>query len=167
MIDTIQESSTPASLVLAIDPGNEQSAFVLFDTGNEVLLDKNILPNEQMREFLKTFIVPGTYLVIEQIASFGMPVGAEVFETVFWSGRFAEAWRQKWSRIKRHEVKMHLCHNMRAKDSNIRQALIDRYGAPGVKKAKGKLYGVSKDLWAALALAVTFGDRLTAREAQP
>lgn len=85
-----------------------------------------------------------------------MPVGAEVFETVFWSGRFAQAWGLNFHRIKRHEVKMHLCHNMRAKDGNIRQALIDKLGPQGVKKSPGPTYGISGDCWSALAVAVTF-----------
>jgi hypothetical protein len=42
---------------------------------------------------------------------------------------------------------------MRAKDANIRQALIDKLGAVGTKKAPGPLYGISGHLWAALAVA--------------
>lgn len=59
----------------------------------------------------------------------------------------------------RIEVKKHLCHNGAAKDSNIRQALIDRFGPPGVKKEPGILYGVKKDIWAAMAIAVTWFDQ--------
>ena len=55
---------------------------------------------------------------------------------------------------------MHLCGSAKAKDSNIRQAIIDRYGGDpkrciGTKKAPGPLYGISADQWAALALALT------------
>jgi hypothetical protein len=106
-------------------------------------------------------------VAIEQIASYGMPVGAEVFETVFWSGRFAEAAyarMRRVTRIPRMEVKMHLCHNSRAKDANIRQALIDRLGAPGTKKAPGTTYGIKADEWAALAVAVTFSDKRSTGE---
>lgn len=41
----------------------------------------------------------------------------------------------------------------------MRQALIDRFGAPSTKKAPGLLYGVSSHMWAALALAVCAHDR--------
>jgi hypothetical protein len=96
----------------------------------------------------------------------GMAVGAEVFETCFWSGRFAERWFDNggtWDRIKRHQVKMHICGNMRAKDANIRTALIDMFGpgkekAIGTKKNPGPLYGVSGDVWQALAVAVTYAE---------
>lgn len=99
-------------------------------------------------------------LVIEKIASFGMPVGAEVFETVFWSGRFAEAYGiERVHRITRIEVKNHICHSSRAKDGNIRQALIDRFGVVGTKKNPGPLFGISGDLWASLAVAVTWHDQ--------
>jgi len=59
-------------------------------------------------------------------------------------------------------VKMHLCGQARAKDANIRQALIDRFGgaaAIGRKAAPGPLYGISGDVWQALGLAVTWWDR--------
>ncbi len=67
--------------------------------------------------------------------------------------------------LKRFDVKLHLCGNARAKDTNIRQALIDRFGgiegkskAVGTKKAPGPLYGCKSHMWAALAVAVTWWD---------
>jgi len=98
------------------------------------------------------------------IASYGMPVGATIFETCFWIGRFREAWRGPCVRLTRNRVKQHICHSARAKDSNIRQALIDRYGpgkerAIGRKAMPGPLYGVKSDLWAALAVGLTFLDQ--------
>jgi hypothetical protein len=104
-------------------------------------------------------------LAIEMVASYGMAVGATVFETCVWSGRFIERWlvsdkrRPEPVRVHRKEVKIHLCGSMRAKDANIRQALIDRYGgkesAIGKKANPGPLYGMSGDCWSALAVAIT------------
>jgi hypothetical protein len=146
--------------IIAIDPGNEESAFVCYDSQTETILDKGKRLNADIIKGL--FCARGDVLVIEQVACMGMAVGAEVFETVFWSGRFAQEWEKQackpWHRIKRHQIKMHLCGTMRAKDGNIRQALIDKLGAPGTKKKPGKTYGVSKDIWAALAIAVTFAE---------
>ena len=54
--------------------------------------------------------------------------------------------------------KVHHCHSARAKDSNIRQALLDRFGgkdiAVGTKADQGPLYGIKKDVWSALAIGV-------------
>jgi hypothetical protein len=55
--------------------------------------------------------------------------------------------------VYRNAVKLHICGTPRAKDPNIRQALIDKYGAPGTKKNPGPTYGVSSHLWSALAIA--------------
>jgi hypothetical protein len=144
--------------VLAIDPGPEESAYCVLLDGAPVEFAKR--SNQSICHDLAAGNFDMGRLVIEQIASFGMPVGAEVFETCYWSGRFAQAFGDKvTSRIKRHEVKMHLCGNMRAKDANIRQALIDRFGGKKETKKGGKLYGISGDVWSALAVAVTFADR--------
>jgi hypothetical protein len=96
-------------------------------------------------------------LAIEAIASYGMPVGAEVFNTCIFVGRFQQAWRNPDAvkLIYRRDVKLFLCGSARAKDGNIRQALIDKLGPVGTKAAPGPLYGVKSHAWAALAVAVT------------
>ncbi len=102
-------------------------------------------------------------LVIEMIQSFGMAVGAEVFETCRWIGRFQEASFVPVHFLYRKEVKLHLCGNLRAKDANIRQAIIDRYGgkdrAIGRKATPGPLYGISADVWAAMSVGLTWSDQ--------
>lgn len=152
---------------MAIDPGPEQSAVVVYErsTGDLVWFEK--LDNQEVLTTLD--ISQGTELVVEMIASYGMAVGATVFETCVWIGRFIQRWRDnplrtvrcsEVRRVKRIEVKSHLCHSAKATDSNVRQALIDRYGpgkekAIGLKATPGPLYGVTKDVWAALGVAVT------------
>lgn len=158
--------------ILAIDPGTVKSAWVIVEfgeSGEVCMRAKGIDDNEQVLRLVKDPVRQAgaeaamlDKLVIEGIQSMGMAVGAEVFETAFWSGRFVEGWahwNRHWHRVYRKEVKMHLCGSMRAKDPNIRQALIDRFGAPGTKKEPNPVtYKISKDLWSALAVAVTFAD---------
>ncbi len=146
-----------------LDPGPVESALVLWD--GEQIVDAYQQPNEYIMPQVLDLTARHSLLVIEQIASYGMAVGETTFETVFWSGRFAQAHLSQggqWSRIKRLEVKLHLCHDSRAKDANIRQAILDRFGgrdkALGKKKAPGPLYGISGDLWSALAVALTYHD---------
>lgn len=68
------------------------------------------------------------------IASYGMPVGKEIFDTCVWIGRFIEANDKDYKFVYRKDEKINLCNSMKAKDSNIRQALIDRFGEVGTKK---------------------------------
>lgn len=143
-------------MIVGLDPGPEKSSIVHFD-GKTVLLHVEFLNDE----LLNSLRLKGSedVLVIEQIESFGMAVGREVFETVFWSGRFAEAWSpDRFVRMPRRTVKTHICHSARATDANIRTELIDRFGGSASIKKGGPLYGVKSHCWAALALAVTYYD---------
>jgi hypothetical protein len=146
--------------IFAIDPGNELSAWVRYD--GAAVLDHGKAANDVVLQLVER-LEPPTTLVIEQIESFGMPVGREVFETVFWAGRFAQASPASvpWRRVTRKAVKLHLCQTTKAKDPNIRQALLDRFGgatAIGRKANKGPLYGLAADEWQALGVAVTWFD---------
>lgn len=153
-------------LILALDPGPEKTGYALTDAG--ALIDSGVLDNAAMLEAVSTGLgLPALadVLAIEMIASYGMAVGREVFETCVWIGRFQQAWPEPAAvrLIPRLAVKLHLCGSPRAKDPNVRQALIDLYpptggGAVrqiGTKGQPGPLYGVSSHAWPALGVAVT------------
>ena len=150
--------------ILAIDPGPEQSAALRYDAVSHEVDCIGILPNGLLLNSLGPVGRHDTRLAIEMIASYGMPVGKEVFETCVWIGVFKREWGRPVEMVYRREVKLHLCNSVRAKDANIRQALIDRFGpgkerAIGLKASPGPLYGIKADLWAALGVAVTVADR--------
>ena len=158
-------------MILAIDPGPEQSAFVLFDgervRHHGIRPTSDVLAEASFRARQDALWI--TDAIFEGVESYGMAVGAEVFETVFQTGRMFEAACRDYGdghvhRLFRKQIKLHLCGSVRAKDANIRQALIDRFGgskAKGTKAQPGPLYGVSSHCWAALAVAVTWHDRAT------
>ncbi len=143
-------------MILAIDPGSTESAFV-FLTDNYDIVHFGKWKNHEVLNRARD----GGHdtLVIEMIASYGMPVGAEVFETCVWIGRFIQASNCKVERLYRKEVKLHLCNSVKAKDSNIIQALKDRFGDKGTKSMPGFFYGFSKDIWQSMAAAVVYIDR--------
>jgi hypothetical protein len=155
--------------VLAIDPGPAESGWVLLSVETGLPTDHGIADNGTLIDSMRQDPHAG-HIVIEKVESFGMAVGAEVFETVYWSGQFAEAvYPCHVHRLARRAVKLHLCGSMRAKDANIRQALLDRYGghdaAIGTKGHPGPLHGIKSHEWSALALAVTFADQRASIEA--
>lgn len=153
-------------MILAIDPGPDRSAWLEFDHGLPVAFAHQ--PNDEVLDRIAR--TQADVLAIEMVASYGMPVGVETFETCVWAGRLIQRWTDSWGdapvlRVYRKDVKMHLCGSMRARDPNVRHALLDRFGpsrevAVGRKAAPGPLYGVSGHAWAALAVAVTAADGL-------
>lgn len=163
--------------IIAIDPGTTHSAIVsmLYDPSAdkpiELLLVNAEADNWEIRKALYEIRARCTMakesritetgvrvvVILEMIASYGMAVGRETFDTVRWIGRFEEtlAGHVDYHLMYRARVKMALCGQMKAKDAEIAQRLRDMLGEPGVKKSPGVTYGVSKHAWQALALAVT------------
>lgn len=154
--------------LLAIDPGTTESAFVVFDGAKPERCGK--VANRELLESVRSDFRDCQQFAIEMIGHYGtgMAAGKEVFDTCVWIGRFIEAWERssfnlpKSNLVLRPTVKAHICGSARAKDGNVRQAIIDRYGgkeaAIGRKAAPGPLYEVSGDVWQALALAIYFTD---------
>ncbi len=149
-------------MIICIDPGPIVSGAVVMD-GMNIRAAFPEIDNIDLKSTLR-----GDHgikvLVYEMIACYGMPVGREVFETCVWIGRFCEAFCGDTEPVYRRDAKIHLCDSPRAKDANVRQAIIDKYEPAGggktpqvgTKAAPGPLYGVSKHAWAALAVGLTF-----------
>ncbi len=157
--------------ILGIDPGTTRSAWVTLDTVTRLPVTFGLAANEPFLDYLREmggFLGSPHQVVIEKAeGSYGrIVIGGELLETVFWSGRFAEAasaWASSVDRIGRKAVVAHVCGVATASDAHVRAALIDLYGgkelAIGRKSAPGPLHGMNVDERSALALALTWADR--------
>lgn len=154
------------SMIYAIDPGTTQSALIKMPEDTMQPFAHMKLDNDSAIELIRSNVwglQAGDTVVIEMVASYGMPVGAEVFETCVWIGRFEEAAKARGAnvvRMFRRDVKWQICNSSKASDANIRQALIDRFGVVGTKKRPGWFYGFKADIWQAYALGVAYLDKL-------
>lgn len=152
--------------VLAIDPGTFESAWVKIVNGQPHAWGKD--RNETVLRKVVMYAGPGAQIACEKVESYGMRVGAEVFETVRWCGRFEQAFlggspavsHECWHYIPRRAVKLEICGVTKANDADIRNAVMDLYGgkpvAVGLKASPGPLYGMKADVWQAFALGLTY-----------
>ena len=158
--------------ILAIDPGNAESGWVMVD---EILFPLAFAkePNDAVESIITLQSEHIDRVVIERIASYGMAVGREVFETCEEVGRLsvlAETCGIPVSYVYRKDEKLTICGSPKANDANIRRALIDRFARHDLKNGKGTkadpdwFYGFKADIWAAYAVAVTWHDSYTIRQ---
>lgn len=148
-----------AKSVLAIDPGSEQSAWVLYNPEGRRVVDCGITENQVLLTLLEGIHFAADDLALEMVACYGMAVGASIFETVRWIGIFQHAWGEdNTTLVYRREVKLHLLGRANGTDAAIHAALVHQIGPKGTKKAPGPTFGCKKDIWAALGVAVTYSD---------
>lgn len=155
--------------VLAIDPGNIDSAYCVID-------DETLRPlyyDKVSNAVLASMIKDGHFdyiseAAVERVASYGLAVGRSVFETCEWIGRFSQLIENDGkvvSYVYRKDEKLHICGDSRAKDANIRRALIDRFAQHDLKNGKGTksnpdwFYKFKADEWAAYACGLTYIER--------
>ena len=150
--------------LLAVDPGPLESGWLVCETAPFSICDSGVMANDTLLVACATWDYKT--LVIEKVEGYGMPVGCEVFETVFWSGRFAQMAdhrERRWDRMGRKPIKIRICGTSAAKDANVWTALLDRFGgkaaAIGHARAPGPLHGVKSHARAALALAVAWTEQ--------
>ena len=160
------EDSGNSLIVTGIDPGPKFTAYTVFctDGSNHQIVSMGKVPNSEMMSIIKNgVLVKNSVVFIEGMQAMGMPVGAETFETCYFIGKILEVLEQRdvdHRLIFRKEVKLHHCGTNKAKDANIRAALIERFGGVGTKKEQGLLYGVKADIWSSTAIAVMGADRI-------
>lgn len=160
--------------IISIDPGNTESAYCLIDKDYHPMQFSK-LDNHTLITFLTRLVTRReiSEVAIEMVACYGMPVGKEVFDTVVWIGRFEQIALQnglKVTHVFRKDVTLNLCHSMKAKDPNVRQALIDRFASHDLVNGKGTkdkpdwFYGFKADIWAAYGVGVTLLDERSSNE---
>lgn len=155
-------------MLLAIDPGNVESAYVAVDDNLKPAYFGKVNNNNLLTMIHDKRFNICQKAAIEMIASYGMAVGKEVFETCLWIGQFKAALEiyagLEASFIYRKDEKMHICGSMKAKDSNIQRALIDLFAKHDLKRGKGTkknpdfFYGFHDDIWQAFAVAYTYNE---------
>lgn len=158
---------------MGIDPGTTKSGWVIYDPAEHAVVDKGVTDNHELLAKLEDMDASGESasmkLAIEMIASMGMAVGADVFETCVWLGMFMHAWGYSdVMRLTRNQCKVHVCGSSKAKDGNVRQGLIDMFPATGggkspqigTSKKPGPLFGMAEHTWPALAVALTAHSKL-------
>ena len=146
--------------ILAIDPGPDYSGWARIITIQDHQdIEGGILPSSMVLAQLLAHRPPCDLLAIEFPQNMGMPASQEVLNTaaiagmVEWQGRCWGLSLAQVHRVKRTDVKLHLCQIARAKDKHVRSVLLDRWGKQGTKKNPGPTFGFSGDAWAALAVA--------------
>jgi Holliday junction resolvasome RuvABC endonuclease subunit len=135
--------------LLAIDPGPEKSAYMLLEDGvpkssawesNHHLLDLC----DDFRQMNHQW--QADHLAIEYVYLRGMKVYQQAIDTIFWAGRFTQAWNGTHTLIDRRDVKAVLCGNQKADNTSIKYSIIDNYfggkakaiGGVKCKSCKGK-----------------------------
>lgn len=154
-------------IVFAIDPGCALSAYCMTDE-NAVPMHFDKVPNEDLIPVLRSYAKTLSAVVIERVASYGMPVGREVFETCEWIGRYTQIAVDLGIPVEyvfRQEEKLSICHSPKATDTTIRKALIDRFAKHDFKTGKGIksnpdfFYGFRADCWSAFAISASWLSR--------
>ncbi|MCH8613446.1 hypothetical protein [Arsenicicoccus dermatophilus] len=168
------------SELLAIDPGSEQSGWVIIDTRTRRPLHHGKDTNQKIlaiiRSYANTPPEQRAGVWIEKIGRMAGTAGESIFETCVWTGRFmheAERLGLLVERVKRVPIKVHLRVGQKGTDTDVRRALVDRFapGEPrhgkGTKDEPGWFYGFAADAWQAYALAVYASDTLEPPETAP
>ena len=159
-------------VILAIDPGCLESGYLFWAVKERSILNFGKVKNEEVEDILRTSLYDAC--VVEKVQSYGMGAGAELFETCFFTGRISAISDVPIERVSRKTVVAHHCGDAKGNDKTVRAALIERFGEPSVKvqtgvsargkplleERRGKLYGITKDVWSALAIAVWKADKL-------
>lgn len=123
-------------MILCIDPGSRITGWVILDRRpGELpeLVDHGNTPTLAFLDWLRGYRELGIrQAVVEHVGHYGtgMSAGADVFETCILLGRMVEILRYLpvVAKVRRQSIKTRLCGRPTAKDSNVRQALIDRWG---------------------------------------
>ncbi len=141
--------------IFAIDPGPVTSGTIFLQGSGKAWGADPAMDNDYLLGLLRTDL-NASAIACESIEAMYAHVGKETVRTIRFIGRIQEAchgMKRPLTLLSPQEVKKRVCGTAAAKDPAVRQALIDKLGPQGTKKAPGPTYGVVKHAWRALAVA--------------
>lgn len=154
------------SMILSLDPGNELTGYVLADSETRKPIEFGKIPNRELANMMIQGTLKFDEFVTERMESMGTLIGRTVLEACEWIGRFsqiAEFLGCEVNFVYRHEEKINICGDSRAKDANIRRALIDRFAktsnGKGTIKQPDFFWGFRSDIWSAYAVLTCYLDK--------
>lgn len=147
------------STVFAIDAGNTHSGWAVVSNldGEYQLGVFGKWENKALLEEIRKY--NDFDFAIEYPYPRNSTVPLQVFEMAEWVGRFAHVLEEcgnRFHRIYRHREKAVMCHSGVATDSQIRASVISVLGGQGTAQNPGPTYGVTGDVWQAIAIGMTF-----------
>ena len=167
--------------ILGIDPGPDESAIAIikFDPYHGKWPTLGIFGKYENRHILNSIELNLENIhgcCIEQAQNHGHIVGRDVYETIWWSGRFYELAEHSLDmdvvRMKKPTINVELCGISRATNSQIVASVTDEFEPcgggknkrKGTKRNPGPLYGVSgQDVYDAMAAAIAFYRKIQAQ----
>lgn len=143
--------------ILAVDGGSSLSGYVLFRNGDPPTRMGKV-PNLELVQILQE--EKFDILAIEVPKPRGGKMWWQLIEMAVWVGRFIQASGKPFHPVDRRDVKIHVGKSGKAKDGDIRAAIIERFGgkdkAIGTKKNPGPLFNMKADMWQAYAVGLTY-----------
>lgn len=157
-------------MIMGIDAGSTESGWVLMDESDYTIKAFGKEPNDKVASMIEVAasVSPLKFVALENVSGYGQRVGRETFDTCIWIGRFAGTTLLCDSYplfMTRRCVKGRICGNQNKKDKDVRAALVARFAkhdmvnGKGTKKNMDVFYGVSNDVWSAIAVAVAMIDK--------
>ena len=145
--------------ILAIDPGPEQSAAVVWSIEDSKIIAHWQCLNRLFRAALHSWKSDIDMCVIEDMEFYGKVMNSSSFDTLKFIGMVQEIFYTKHHLVIFPEIALHFCNSRnRVKTSNINAVLVHRFGGKGTKKNPGLFYGIKEHEWSAVAVAVYYYD---------
>lgn len=149
--------------VYSVDPGQTISGWCCYSANTPVAA--GVDENETVLAMIQAN--GPSALILERVQNYGRILGRSTFDTIYWTGRFAQAGYERGHTVQRlyfADVREHFCgRRSKVKERDVWLKIVERYGgaeiAVGTRKQPGTIAHVKGHARSAFALALTWWDR--------
>jgi len=158
-------------LIFSLDVGSTHTGYAILEGIGKLHRNKDYptfgkVPNEELQVLIFDWYSKCHFAIEYPKYQFGMPFHDTHIRMVEWVGRIMQMIEDlggKYYRVFRYREGVVMCNSPLTSDAKIRAAVIAIFGPPGTKKDPGPTYGVTGDVWQAIAVGTTYlkeGDSL-------